>query len=96
MLAPKAGELIQELILANTAGLTISKIVNKVYPYPVATRINQKLIAEHKQNILTDKIKQVLHFALKSLAEKESTYLEFSCYFTVNKICKNPHLKIRY
>ena len=53
MLAPKAGELIQELIVANTARLSINTIVNKAYPYPVATRINQKIIAEHKQKILT-------------------------------------------
>jgi pyruvate/2-oxoglutarate dehydrogenase complex dihydrolipoamide dehydrogenase (E3) component len=65
MLAPKAGELIQELILANTAGLSINTIVNKVYPYPVATRINQKIIAEHKQKIVTKKVKQILHFAFK-------------------------------
>ncbi len=48
MIAPNAGELIQELILANTLGLSISSIFNKIYPYPVATRINQQLIIKHK------------------------------------------------
>jgi pyruvate/2-oxoglutarate dehydrogenase complex dihydrolipoamide dehydrogenase (E3) component len=47
MVAPGAGELIQELILANASGLGISEISDKVYPYPVAARINQKLIVEH-------------------------------------------------
>jgi pyruvate/2-oxoglutarate dehydrogenase complex dihydrolipoamide dehydrogenase (E3) component len=68
MLAPKAGELIQELILANTAGISINKIVNKIYPYPVAARINQKIIAEHKQKILTEKVKKILRFAFKIFA----------------------------
>ncbi|SMB99460.1 FAD-dependent pyridine nucleotide-disulphide oxidoreductase [Hymenobacter roseosalivarius DSM 11622] len=49
MVAPGAGELIQELILANTSGLDISEIFDKVYPYPVAARINQKLIVEHRE-----------------------------------------------
>ena len=44
MVAPHAGELIQELILANANGLSIDVIFNKIYPYPVATRINQKAI----------------------------------------------------
>jgi len=49
MVAPGAGELIQELILANASGLGISEIFDKVYPYPVAARINQKLIVEHQE-----------------------------------------------
>ena len=49
MVAPGAGELVQELILANSSGLGISAIFDKVYPYPVAARINQKLIVDHQQ-----------------------------------------------
>ncbi|MBT9392630.1 FAD-dependent oxidoreductase [Hymenobacter sp. NST-14] len=49
MVAPHAGELVQELILANSSGLGISAIFDKVYPYPVAARINQKLIVDHQQ-----------------------------------------------
>ncbi|MBT2557597.1 FAD-dependent oxidoreductase [Hymenobacter sp. ISL-91] len=48
MVAPGAGELIQELILANTSGLGISELFDKVYPYPVAARINQKLIVDYQ------------------------------------------------
>ena len=39
MIAPNAGEFIQELILANTSGLSTNSIFNKIYPYPVASRI---------------------------------------------------------
>ncbi|MGH2642761.1 MAG: dihydrolipoyl dehydrogenase family protein [Chitinophagaceae bacterium] len=53
MIAPHAGELIQELILMNTAGLSINKIFNKIYPYPVASRVNQHIIANYKSQQLT-------------------------------------------
>ena len=49
MVAPGAGELVQELILANASELDISAIFDKVYPYPVAARINQKLIVAHRE-----------------------------------------------
>lgn len=65
MVAPNAGELIQELILANTEGLSINAVFNKIYPYPVAARINQKVIVEYKSKGLTDFIKKLLHFAYK-------------------------------
>ena len=42
MIAPEAGELIQELQLAKHAGIPVKTINNRVYPYPVATRVNQK------------------------------------------------------
>ena len=65
MIAPGAGELIQELILANTKGISINAIFNKIYPYPVASRINQKIIVEYKSKGLTDSIKKLLRFAYK-------------------------------
>ncbi|HUZ59295.1 MAG TPA: NAD(P)/FAD-dependent oxidoreductase [Hanamia sp.] len=65
MAAPHAGELIQELILANTSKLSINAIFNKVYPYPVASRINQQIIAKHKEESLTNTIKKLLHTAFK-------------------------------
>jgi pyruvate/2-oxoglutarate dehydrogenase complex dihydrolipoamide dehydrogenase (E3) component len=65
MIAPNAGELVQELILANTLGLSINSIFNKIYPYPVATRINQQLIVRHKQKSLTSSLKKLLHVAFK-------------------------------
>lgn len=65
MVAPHAGELIQELILANTNKLSINSIFNKVYPYPVASRINQQIIAKHKEESLTNTIKKILQTAFK-------------------------------
>ena len=44
MIAPQAGELIQEMALAKHARIPAKKLESRVYPYPVATRINQKNI----------------------------------------------------
>lgn len=65
MVAPGAGELIQELILANTNGLSINALFHKIYPYPVAARINQKAIVGYKSKQLTGGIKKLLHLAYK-------------------------------
>jgi pyruvate/2-oxoglutarate dehydrogenase complex dihydrolipoamide dehydrogenase (E3) component len=65
MVAPHAGELIQELILANTSKLSVNSIFNKIYPYPVASRINQQIIVKHKEESLTNSIKKLLHTAFK-------------------------------
>ncbi len=65
MVAPGAGELIQELILANTEKIPISAIFNRIYPYPVAARINQKAIIQYKQEGLTEWIRKILRFTFK-------------------------------
>ena len=65
LVAPTAGEIIQELILANTEGLSIDSIFNKIYPYPVSSRMNQKLIVSIKEKELTDNIKKWLQRAYK-------------------------------
>lgn len=65
MVAPGAGELIQELILANTAGLGTNAIFNKIYPYPVASRVNQMLIVKQKERQLTDTLKKMLRLVFK-------------------------------
>lgn len=44
IIAPNAGELMQELTLAMEAELPIDFIYEKLYAYPVATRINQQTI----------------------------------------------------
>ncbi len=67
MIAPGAGELIQELILANSTGISIDSIFNKIYPYPVASRINQMIIVKHKEKILTSGLKKLLQFAYRLL-----------------------------
>ncbi|MFN2439768.1 MAG: FAD-dependent oxidoreductase, partial [Chitinophagaceae bacterium] len=68
MVAPGAGELVQELILANTAKVPIKAIFNKIYPYPVAARINQKAIIQYKQEGLTDGLKKLLRLAFKIIS----------------------------
>ena len=65
MLAPQAGELVQELILANSAGISVDAIFNKIYPYPVAARINQQVILSHKQKSLTSFLKKILKIAYR-------------------------------
>ncbi len=65
MVAPQAGELIQDLLLANTSKLSINSIFNKVYPYPVASRINQQIIANYKEKSLTNAVKKLLHTGFK-------------------------------
>jgi len=65
MVAPGAGDLIQELILANAEGLSINAIFNKIYPYPVASRINQKLMVNYKSKGLTSLVKNLLQTAFK-------------------------------
>ncbi len=65
MVAPNAGELIQELILANASGLSIKSIFNKIYPYPVASRVNQHLIVKHKEKGISPRVKKILQVAYK-------------------------------
>lgn len=62
MVAPNAGELIQELILANTAGLNIKDIFNKTYPYPTATRINKRIASTYFAEKLTELNKKILRW----------------------------------
>lgn len=65
MVAPKAGEIIQELILANAQGLSINALFNKIYPYPTASRINQTAVVNQKNKSLSTSIKTALHIAFK-------------------------------
>lgn len=60
MIAPNAGELIQELILATTNGLTTKAIFNKIYPYPTASRINKRVILEGERGRLTPLVKKMM------------------------------------
>ncbi|QQG46322.1 MAG: FAD-dependent oxidoreductase [Candidatus Niyogibacteria bacterium] len=60
MAAKNAGEMVQELILANSAGLKINALFDKIYPYPVASRINRKAASEHMAGRLTPFVKKLL------------------------------------
>ena len=55
MLAKNAGELVSELILAMHNNLKLNQIFSRVYPYPVASRINKSIIAKHLGKSLKDK-----------------------------------------
>ncbi|MEJ7694109.1 FAD-dependent oxidoreductase [Daejeonella sp.] len=59
------GELIQELILAAANRLSVKAIFNKIYPYPVASRINQGLITELMSEGLSGNVKLLLRIAYK-------------------------------
>ncbi|MBP9717546.1 MAG: NAD(P)/FAD-dependent oxidoreductase [Candidatus Pacebacteria bacterium] len=60
MIAEGAGELVQELMLAQSTGLTTKVFFAKNYPYPTATRINKKLVTDQARGRLTTNIKTVL------------------------------------
>ncbi|HEX9509482.1 MAG TPA: NAD(P)/FAD-dependent oxidoreductase [Puia sp.] len=62
MVTPHAGEMAQELILANMKGLSINDIFNKIYPYPVESRINQAIIVKYKESQLTGNLKKLLRW----------------------------------
>lgn len=61
MVAENAGELCQELILANASGLKLKHIFGKVYPYPTASRVNKRVISLHFAKKLTPFTKKLLH-----------------------------------
>lgn len=47
VIAPNAGELAQELILAVQQKLTAGDFFNKIYPYPTASRVNKSIWVDH-------------------------------------------------
>lgn len=62
MISPNAGEMIQELILANSSNLNIKNIFNKIYPYPTASRVNKRIISNYFSSRLTEFSKKILRF----------------------------------
>ncbi|HYF70107.1 MAG TPA: FAD-dependent oxidoreductase [Ohtaekwangia sp.] len=67
MVSPVAGELIQELILAMREGLSIKTLFNKIYPYPVASRVNQLAIVSHKEKQITPMVTKLMRFLFRSM-----------------------------
>ncbi len=65
MIAPLAGELFQEMELAKHANIPIKKISSRVYPYPVAARINQKTIRGVMATTYTDLKKRIGRLAFR-------------------------------
>ena len=60
LVAPNAGEIIQELILAKTAGLGIKSLFNKIYPYPTASRINKTIVLNKYTEGIAPWMKRIL------------------------------------
>lgn len=60
MVAPNAGELIQELVLAQTSKRTVGILFNKTYAYPTASRINKRLVSSYFATKLTPFTKRIL------------------------------------
>lgn len=60
MIGAGAGELVQELMLCMSAGLTTDVIFGKIYPYPTAARINKKAIQKLYAEKLSERNKKIL------------------------------------
>jgi pyruvate/2-oxoglutarate dehydrogenase complex dihydrolipoamide dehydrogenase (E3) component len=65
MIAPHAGEIIQELVLANTEELGINAIFNKIYAYPTASTVNKRAVMQKKQQQLTPWVKKLFQWLYK-------------------------------
>ncbi len=60
LISPKAGEIVQELILTQSSRLPIKYIFNKIYPYPTSSRINKRVITKYFARSLSGLAKKVL------------------------------------
>ena len=69
IVAPQAGEMVQELILATKKGISPQELIEKTYPYPVASRAQKAVLGEFvMQQKLTGAAKRVLHFLYRLFA----------------------------
>lgn len=60
MVAPNAGEIIQELILAKVAGVRLKTFLDKIYPYPTAANIHKILIRNRVTEAIGPWIKRAM------------------------------------
>lgn len=60
MIAPNAGEVFQELVLANSAGISLKAFINKIYPYPTAANIHKTTARNRFLKQFTPLIKKAL------------------------------------
>ncbi len=63
MVAPHAGELIQELLVLQSKGLPLRTLLAKTYPYPTATRIHRAMALAYEGRKLTGWAKRLLQWA---------------------------------
>ena len=68
MVAPNAGELFQELVLAKQNKIPIRKLLEKVYPYPTAARVNRWLAIWEYDRKMTETVKKVLRGAFRMMS----------------------------
>jgi len=62
LVAPQAGEIVGELLLAKSKNLTISDLFNRVAPYPTASRIIRKVASLYQAKKLTPSVKRLIRF----------------------------------
>jgi pyruvate/2-oxoglutarate dehydrogenase complex dihydrolipoamide dehydrogenase (E3) component len=67
LIAPAAGEMVQELILAKSAGLGIKCLFNKTYPYPTASRVNKSVVMNHYISTVRPWMKKILKILYASI-----------------------------
>ncbi|MEL7001106.1 MAG: FAD-dependent oxidoreductase [Bacteroidota bacterium] len=60
IIAPGAGEICQELVLANSSGIRLDSFFNKIYSYPTASRVNQAIVVNKKMTEITPSVKKML------------------------------------
>ena len=66
MIAPEAGELIQELLLLTKTGLDVNTLFDKIYAYPVRSRINQAPIRTRRERLLvTPVVKRLIRASFR-------------------------------
>lgn len=61
MVAENAGEIVQELMLAQANGMSLNSLTKKVYPYPTASRINRSVAFAFLSRRLTTRAKKIFH-----------------------------------
>jgi pyruvate/2-oxoglutarate dehydrogenase complex dihydrolipoamide dehydrogenase (E3) component len=60
IVAPQAGEMIQELIMARQQGLGVGAIFNKTYPYPTQSRVSKIALVEKFSGAIAPWIKKLM------------------------------------
>ena len=60
LVAPHAGEIVGELLLAKSKDLNIADLFNRVAPYPTASRIIRRVAGQYQSKKLTPRVKRLL------------------------------------
>ena len=62
MIASNAGEVVQELILAMTQKIPLGAFLSKVYPYPIQSRVNKRIVGNYMGRKLTPFAMRIMSF----------------------------------